>query len=392
MIKYPGIKNEEILLAGLCRLDFNTELAEKLREVAANIESWEYFISLANKHGILALVYYNLENLRILSCIPAENSAFLKNALLLNIARNISLYRSLERTLDLLNRENIRTVLLKGMALELMIYKNAGLRLMSDADVLVPWKDSMKAYRMLISEGYIPTPVKSVFHKFILPYTGKHLPTLIKGDFAFEIHNDIFGKKNDLTVKMLNTSTEITLSGKKALLPNPKYLFLHSIKHIYLHEINNDSQLKLYADLVVLIEKYGKEIFSSDLIDDAEKSGIDGILASKLFLLREFWDISFPQSVNLFIEKFQTQDETKKFIFFLKSPVNNSPGGKSENYRKMIRQIPGLHRRFLYIIGDLFPSFQFMKNRYRCKSKLTTFLYYPHRIGKILWLLRRKSA
>jgi hypothetical protein len=43
----------------------------------------------------------------------------------------------------------------------------------------------------------------------------------------------------------------------------------------------------------------------------------------------------------------------------------------------------------LYVLGDLFPSISFMKNRYKCKSTWRVLFYYPHRVGKILWLFRR---
>jgi hypothetical protein len=45
--------------------------------------------------------------------------------------------------------------------------------------------------------------------------------------------------------------------------------------------------------------------------------------------------------------------------------------------------------RTLEPLGDLFPSVSFMKNRYKCKNTWKVLLYYPHRIGKVLWLFRR---
>ena len=60
------IRNEEILLLGLCRLSFSKAQTGKIRELVKSVSDWEYFASLANEHGIAALVFHNLENLGFL--------------------------------------------------------------------------------------------------------------------------------------------------------------------------------------------------------------------------------------------------------------------------------------------------------------------------------------
>jgi hypothetical protein len=382
------IKNEEILLTHLCRLNFTQEQKQKLREIAEGISSWNYFSLLANKHGISALVYHNLNTLGLLSFLPDENTAFLKNALLRNITRNVSLYNSLEKTLEILNRENIKTVLLKGIALEILIYENCGLRLMSDADVFISKEDSIKAYNILLNAGFKAIPQKSFLHRLIIPYIGKHLPTLIRNEFAFEIHHNLFGSDNILNTNILASCSEITITNQKFYIPTPRYLFLYGVKHIHVHELSNESQLKSYADLVILLDKYYDEILTPDLINDAARADISDILAFKLYILKEFWGFSYPLPVSEYVAKFQCNDLNEKFNFFLKSPVNNE-SDKVENYKFNIRSIPGFHRKILYVIGDLFPSASFMKKRYGLKSSLSLPLYYTHRFGKLFWLLKK---
>src|SRR5450759_4479599 len=88
--------------------------------------------------------------------------------------------------LRLLNGENIKTVLLKGLALEFSVYGNAGLRQMSDVDVLISREQCIEARKLLISNGYVSLPVKSVFHELIIADFGKHLPSLIKNGTSVE--------------------------------------------------------------------------------------------------------------------------------------------------------------------------------------------------------------
>ena len=173
---------------------------------------------------------------------------------MLSLSRNAFNTEAMGEVLRLLNGENIKTVLLKGLALELSVYGNSGLRQMTDVDILISREQCMKARNILMSNGYVSLPVKSVFHKLIIADTGKHLPSLIKNGTSVEIHHELFGgRKNVLTRMLYENSYEIEIKGEKAYIPQPQIFFLYLVRHLYLHEMNNESQLRLYTDLVVLI-------------------------------------------------------------------------------------------------------------------------------------------
>lgn len=384
------IRDEEILLLGLCRLEFSDEHIKKIRSLTAIVADWNYFNSLANAHGVAALVYNNLEKHRLLTGIPEEIVTFLRGALMRSLSRNAFNTEAMGEVLRLLNGENIRTVLLKGLALEFTVYGNAGLRQMTDVDVLINREHCMRARKILISNGYVSLPAKSVFHEFIIADTGKHLPSLIKNGTSVEIHHELFGgKKNELTRMLYKNSYEIEIKGEKAYIPHPQIFFLYLVRHLYLHEMNNESQLRLYTDLVVMIEKHRDEIINYDLLTYASQAGMSEILAWRLEPLRDLWGVPFPGWVDDFIERWHNPDSINKFIFFLKSPKDNPPLDKAGFYRHVISDIPGLHRKFLFLLGDIFPSVSFMKNRYKCTSTWKVLLFYPLRIGKVLWLFRK---
>jgi len=393
MIEELKIRDEEILLLGLCRLEFGVELKVMLMALAEGPIDWNYFTLLANSHGVASLVFNNLEKLKLIHLVPQERQNFLKNAHMMSLSRNAFNAQSMGEVLRLLNGEKIKTVLLKGMALENSVYGNAGLRQMSDVDILIERKECIRARNILMKYGYVSLPVKSYFHKFIITSTGKHLPSLIKNGTSVEIHHELFGNcQNNLTKRLHDTSNEIELSGEKTYVPGPQIFFLYLVSHLYLHEINNESQLRLYADLVVLLEKYRDEIINYDLLTYASQAGITGILAWKLEPLRDLWGISFPSWVNEFIDKWYNPDSINKFIFFLKSPKNNPPPDHANYYRHAVSEIPGFHRKFLFVLGDIFPSLSFMKKRYGCASSWKVLIYYPHRVGKLWWLVKRHKG
>jgi hypothetical protein len=274
------------------------------------------------------------------------------------------------------------------MALELTVYGNKGLRQMSDVDVLVRKEDRIKAFSALKANGYRPAPMKSALHKLIKYNMGKHLPALNRKGFSLELHHELFGTAgNRLTGMLIDTSVEMDLHGRKIYIPEPQILFLYLVRHLHTHELNNDSQLRLYADLAVMARNHMKEIMNSRLIELADEAGMNEALAGKLTILKEFFGIEIPIKPDEFINEWSTGDTVDRFIFFLRNPKGNAPAG-SRNYRNIIREVPGLHRKIIFVLGDLFPTIEFMKQRYSCKSSLKALLYYPHRLGKLLWLVK----
>jgi hypothetical protein len=306
---------------------------------------------------------------------------------MLSLSRNTFNTGTIGEVLRLMNKADIKTVILKGLALENSVYGNSGLRQMTDVDILIDREQCIRARKILMAKGYESLPLKSVFHKLILIYTGKHLPSLIRNGTSVEIHHELFGgRDNTLTRLLYDNSYEVEIRGEKAWFPRPQIFFLYLVKHLWRHEMSNESQLRLYTDLVVLLEKYYNEILNPDLLIMAAGAGMSEILATRLLSLRDFWGINFPDHINDFVEKWKDQDAIDKFVFFLGSPKHNPPFDKAGFYRQIIKDIPGFHRKFLYVLGDIFPSFRFMKFRYKCNNTLRVLLYYPHRMGKVLWL------
>jgi hypothetical protein len=383
------IRDEERLLLELCRLEFSDEQINRIRSLFAVITDWPWFSNLANEHGVAALVWYNLEKYQLHSGIPEDVAYFLKCTLMRSLGRNTFNTESMGNVLRLLNAENIKVVILKGLALENSVYGSQGLRQMSDVDILINRDECIKARKILISNGYESLPVKSFFHKQILAYYGKHLPSLIKNGTSVEIHHELFGERKNLMTKMLyDSSYMVEIKGEKAWFPQPQIFFLYLVKHLWLHELNNESQLRLYTDLIVLIEKNNYEILNYNLLKCASDAGMSDILAWHLEPLRDIWGVSLPGWINDFIDKWHNEDFINRFFFFLRSPKNNPPVDKAGFYRHILGEIPGFHRKFLFVLGDLFPYVSFMKNRYKCKSTWRVLLYYPHRLGKVLWLLK----
>lgn len=378
------LKAEEALLIELCRLKFQAGNMEYVLHLARKVKDWEYFVKKANDHGVAALICNNLENLKINDMLPENCRSFLKKAFILSMSLNAARINHIR---DLFAGNDYKTVLLKGAALELMVYGNAGLRQMNDVDVLLTRDDCISFYKHLKKEGYQNIPLKSALYKSIIGYYGKHLPTLIKNGMSLELHHNLFGKPDELTSIFYRDAVEYSLDNVKIYLPEPAIFFLYLVKHLHSHELNNESQLRLYTDLAILMENAMSDKAIGNLLDYVENSGMEKELASKLYILKSFWKLSLPSELEDFIFRNKTDNPVEQFIFFLRNPRNNPVLKKGSSYRQVIKSIPGFHRKLIYITGDLFPSIDFMKKRYSVKPVWKILFLYPHRWGKVIWMI-----
>ena len=389
MSLHADISPEEQLLISLCHLSFSEKQKKYICALTKKITDIDKFVYLANEHGIIALVYHNLKEMGAGDLLPEEKMASLANSRMKSLGRNTFLYKNIEQVLELFRQEKIKTVLLKGMALDLSVYGNTGLRQMNDIDILVPRTQCMEARRILLNNGFQSIPLKSPLYNLILPYYGKHLPELNKGGISVEIHHELFnGADHLLTEKLINNSIEITFNNSSVLIPPVREFFLYMVKHLDGHEKNGESQLRLYTDLFLMVNKYEKELLDIALFKEAEAAGLEKILAAKLFLLKRYWGIFIHPALETLINEKTPDNTCQLFSTFLAQPKGHPVLNKrAHNYRQTIKQIQGFHRKLIFIVGDIFPTLRFMQRRYNTRNKLIALLYYPHRLGKLIYLI-----
>jgi len=379
-----SLRSEEEILLTLCRLLFSDEHKRKIDILVKEIADWDHCIWLANEHGIVSLVYHSLEILGLLSSIPERAKSTLHKLYLKSLARNTFLVEKFIELKMALAEIGIEPVVLKGMALEPAVYGNKGLRQMTDIDIYIPYEEEcLKAWNRLKGIGYISKPLKSSLYNKILPDYGKHVPDLHKDGISIDLHHNLFDK--DHRIDTINTS-----SGPVELtIPVPHIHFLYLVKHLNYHELKGESQLRLYIDLLQIITKIDVDTTSNRIIDLAEKLGLKTILFEKLFLLHQIWSVPVKEDI---LNKLTDNQKTKvvnMFLWFLRDPKGQTGINKGARYRQTIRNIPTLRKKLIFLLGDIFPSISFMKNRYNTKTRIGACVYYPIRLGKLLFLFIR---
>jgi hypothetical protein len=409
---------EERLLLSLSRLQFNEEQKRELGLLIGQVTDWDRFVALANEHGIIALCWYNLVELRTNVTIQEKYMEMLHAGYLKSLARNTQIFELLKEVLAIATREKIKVILLKGLALERSVYGMKGLRQMNDLDILVESKDAIRLRKLLLKNGFESQPMISSLHEKILPAYGKHLPEMYKDVLSVEIHFKLFDEKDySLTRNFISSSILFPLQeGKRDIsssepcfalrsagergsseptsayrIPHAAYHFLYLVKHLQKHESGGTSQLRLYTDLAMLLSDRKEEILNDEIFEYAKTAGIERALAEKIFLLDELWGAKLPIDIPVILKYGEKQQTIEKFIHFLRYPKDMRSDGSAESLLKPLKEFEGLYPKVLFIVGYLFPSITFMKYRYSLKSGLQTLFYYPVRWAKLINLIATRS-
>jgi len=135
-------------------------LKSALMEKKIAIQSWREWrktvdFELDVDHGsfrLLPLAYHNLNSFGYSDDLV---SGRLKGIYRQAWIKNQQLFFQTAKVLTLLKNAGIQTVVLKGIALTELVYKNYGIRPMSDMDILVPLQSAQHAVNILKGAGFV---------------------------------------------------------------------------------------------------------------------------------------------------------------------------------------------------------------------------------------------
>lgn len=379
------------MLLLLSRTEFSDEEKEEVAAEAESLSSWKLFASLAVRHGVAALVWQNMMDLGLDSKVPDTERALLEGLRFRSIARVSWIAGAAAEITRMLEGEGIRTVLLKGLALEHTVYGSRGLRQMSDADLLVAPSEALRARDLLIRNGFETMPMKSPLYRHIILDLGNHLPELHRGGISVDLHYRLFGPEGNEIVARAIDESEIITSGEGTfrVLP-PATAFLALVSHIYKHEIKGEFQLRLWVDIYLLLKRYGGSILTASISSAAREAGIEPESRIVLTVMEQVWGLEIPEEMRA-----QTPDENRKagrFMHDLMHPGAVEALSQREMFHRNMASLKSFRKKAIFILGDIFPSVGFMKKRYGCRTAAGAVFRYPHRLGKIAWFLGLPGA
>ncbi len=156
---FRALKNEERLLALIAESSASAEgcgeaLGDTVTSLFQNAFDWDYFTRLAMYHDYLSAAYRLFKDLEILRLMPDRLQRLSEHEYLLSQARFIKKESELLAIIQEMKNEHIDPIVIKGAPLAYLLYRDPGIRISKDIDILICPSDVEVARNAMLRSGY----------------------------------------------------------------------------------------------------------------------------------------------------------------------------------------------------------------------------------------------
>ncbi len=266
---------------------------------------WEAILTITSAGLILPHVYVSLRNQKLLDFLEEDFSAYLQEIYRLNKKRNEALIYQAQVITDLLQKEGIEFVFLKGTALLVSnYYSDIGMRMVGDIDLLVNEQDQERTDAVFRKAGYVNNVAKTSIGKLELA-DHRHLSRLVHSDYigAVEIHKRVI----DQTIKSLEPKAILRYKQEYDGMPIPSLTHL-SLHNIYNWQLNDSGYLfskigfRSYCDSLVFIQK-DKALLNALFGTDKKTKKYASLLSTFSSEFESYYPFGFSKALFLAAQK-----------------------------------------------------------------------------------------
>ena len=112
--------------------------------------NFDNLMKLASRHLMLPALFFNINKKNVSYLFPEDFIEYIKNIYSINKARNTVLLNEAKELSELLYKNNINHIFLKGTALLLSnVFEDIGERMIGDIDFIIQHKDEQKVEKVL---------------------------------------------------------------------------------------------------------------------------------------------------------------------------------------------------------------------------------------------------
>ena len=316
------------------------EESESLQGVDIINVNFENLMKLASRHLMLPALFFNINKKKISHLFPVDFIECIKNIYSINKARNKILLKEAKELSDLLYKNNINHVFLKGTALLLSnVFEDIGERMFCDIDFIIQYKDEEKIKKVLEKNKYVS---KDSNHSFQV-FKPKHLPRMVNKNktIGIEPHLELLEPQYRWFFNSKKLISAFTDKSKTIKIPSKSFLFDHciyalqlddgrflnshhshrSIYDIYKLDCKQSLSLKNIKKNIIIkhffmtIDKF--KIFDINSFSNLSISFIDQLfyfISIKSFKSSIIIVNKFPVIINLFFDNIRREKATMKII------------------------------------------------------------------------------
>jgi Uncharacterised nucleotidyltransferase len=397
-----NLSTENRLLLCCSQLKLAEAAKNEMNELIRRPMDWNSILESAHWHGVAPLVYKNLIKCGLSSQVPNEIIKALKSTYRKQVIRNTLLFAELDRLLAAFEQSRIPIIPLKGVVIARLIYKDIGLRPMSDIDVLVKRSDISRAMELMPALGYRQHGKENLIQLLDKRHHVVYLN--LSSRIPLEIHWDIDSQDHPALIRP-TISNLMEIWWARARGPSSDYrvvsylhpidLICHLSTHFFKHRfINQNAGFVSSAALIQLCDIYNVVDFFQAEIDwdqlkvESQKIGIYQIVSATLSIVKEIFCEGVDHSTaDLPAWEIASSDRViisyvKKRIFLAKDKHSTvSPGfikAQNATSKKM---------RFKHIVKAIFPSPQVLSDK--LKKPINSKLFYLNYLVRPFIILKK---
>jgi hypothetical protein len=349
----------------------NGEQKRKLLELISHHFDEDRLVEMAVQEGVAGLLYKNLKKIGVLGYLGHGQIEKLQSFYYSAVRLNLRLLNDLKEILRELNRSNHRVVLLQGIPLLQQIYKDIGLRPLTDIDFWVLPEYIAGVERALAKLGYR----NDAFY----PKTFKRNSTLVDVNTHLLWADRIKSRRFLINVgqqDIYENCREIEIEGETAECLSPTdqiiYLSLHAFKH-------NLDRLIWLVDIKNLLKGWEASDWAA-LAKRSTELGIKHVVRYILFYLDHLfgWDLP-PDARPIY--------EFTKIGYLERHILQKRLRGKPLPVWGPLILLPfdkGLYRRVSFILENLFPRPQVLRQIFVKAPDFSSWQLYLKRARQIL--------
>ena len=202
--------------------------SEILNGVDINNINFEKLITLTSGHLMLPALFYNIQKKKAAYLFPEDFIDYIKNIFAINKARNEILLDEAKELSELLVKNNIKHIFLKGTALLLSnVFEDIGERMIGDIDFIIQGKDEEKIKKVLKYNNNCKSEKLSLWRLF----KPTHLPRLVRENktIAIEAHLELLESRHRWIFNSKVLRDNFNEELKTIMTPSTSFLFDHCI-------------------------------------------------------------------------------------------------------------------------------------------------------------------
>jgi len=331
---------------------------------------WAAVIARAERHTLAPLLFDALKESGRLDEIPAPVLLDFRRAYLRSANLNEENFRELAALLDALGEARIPVILLKGSALAVALYDRIAQRPMCDLDLLIP-KDALAAFEKILTgrgfagQGNLGKGFEQEFMSevcYVRPDASR---------LTVEPHWHLFNAPsyaNKIPIAWFWEHTApIEIIGRRAQMLSPMAALLHLAGHYYLHH-QGVGLLALY-DIARVQARWSDRIDGDELTETARTFGLLSAVQAVLREVTAIWQVPPPAHFSI------GADQAGGF-----HPAETAAPSRYLHHVRDLMGVEGFKPRVSYLWRLLFPSREYLRQRYGMRDERMAVFYYGYRM------------